>query len=444
MEKQNIFQIVVIGVFAVLILLGFLAFSGRLPLPTGDEDVNYGTVTVWGTLPKAAMNQLIGDLLAQDTHVRVTYTEKKKETFENDFVEALARGNGPDLILVSQDNIPTALDKLALVPYTTMSQGEFKNSFLQESSMFLRDQGIVALPITIDPIVMYWNRDIFSNALVPQPPTSWSQFYDLVPRITTKDATGNITQSLVALGEYNNISHAKEIISFLMMQAGSPIVTFQNGSPTAALFGANVSGENPVMAAIRFYTEFSKPGKDAYSWNRSLPQSRTMFESGNLALYFGYASEYKDIAAKNPHLNFDVMMVPQTGSGSSGSTNTSRLTYGQMQGVALVRMSKNQQGALYVARMLSSKEAVGALSKILGLPPARLDLISAMPDDATQTVFYNSALISRGWYDPSPTGSSMVFSNMIDDITSGRSLISQALSDANSSLGKLLVPSSRK
>lgn len=435
----------VIGIFVVLLIFGFLGFSGNLPLPGGKEDINYGTVTIWGTLPRDVMSRLIGDTLSKDTHVKINYSEKKKETFNSDFVESLARGNGPDLVLLPQDRIPKAIDKLSLIPYTAMSERDFKNTFIQEGEMFLRPGGIAAMPFSIDPIVMFWNRDLFTNALVVSPPSLWTEFYDLVPKITIRDDQGNVTRSLVSFGEYGNVSHAKEIISLLMMQAGSPIVSYQNGAATSALLISTegTGSESPVAAAIRFYTEFSKPGKDAYSWNRSLPFSRSMFESGDLALYFGYASEYKEISSKNPHLNFDVAMVPQAGTDAKAGKGLSKLTFGQMQGIAIVKSSKNQAGAQYVALLISSKDAIAPYTVLSGLPPVRRDLVAVRPSDAVQSIFYDSALISRGWYDPSSDDSNALFRGMIDDITSGRTLISEALSAADGGMGRLLIQTNK-
>jgi ABC-type glycerol-3-phosphate transport system substrate-binding protein len=439
MQRSNTFQIVVIGTFVVLLILGFLGFAGKLPLPSSGQDINYGTVTMWGTVPATTMERLIGETLNADSKVKISYTEKKPATFNNDFVDALARGAGPDLILIGQDSILKSMDKLTLIPYTSVPERDFRSAFIPEAELFIRPEGIVALPFTIDPIIMYWNRDIFTNALVVAPPTLWTQFYDLVPKITVRSTDGDITRSLVSFGEYNNVSHAKEVISLLLMQAGSPIVkSNSNGLSAALVLPSSANIEDPVMSAIRFYTEFSKPGKDAYSWNRSLPYSRTMFESGDLALYFGYASEFKSIQTKNPHLNFDITMVPQAGQTAQGSQGSTKLTFGQMRGVAITRSTQNAAGALYAALLLSSKDSISALDNISGLPPVRRDLIAMRPTDPVLSVFYDSALISRGWYDPAPDNTDTMFLSMLDNITSGRNMISEALAVAQNSLDKLL------
>lgn len=436
MKSPKTFQIVVIGVFLVLLIFGFLGFSGKLDsiLPaSGKKDINYGEVTMWGTIPSSMMQSLITGTLRDVKSVSIKYVEKSEAVFDRDFVEALASGIGPDVILIPQNEILKKLNKLTPISYQTIPERDFKNAFLEEGEMFLRPTGIVALPFIIDPIVMYWNRDIFTNALLVAPPSTWSEFYNLVPKITVRDRSGNITRSLVAFGEYRNVSNAKEIVSLMMMQAGSPIVLNQNGALSAALVTASEGNiENPVVTAIRFFTEFSKADKTSYSWNRSLPSSRTVFESGDLALYFGYASEYQPILKKNPHLNFDVAMVPQA------KDAPTKLTFGKMQGLAIVRASKNPQGALYTARLLSSREVVAGMSAISGLPPVRKDLFAVRPTGAEQTVFYNSALIARAWQDPSPAETSTLFMAMIEDITSGRIKMTEALNTAQSNMSNML------
>lgn len=436
MKSPNIFQIIILGIFAVLIVMGMLAFSGRLPLPKSAKNVNYGTVTVWGTLPSNMMQSVIASGLQGEKSITVKYVEKNKTTFAADFVEALAAGRGPDLFLIAQDEILRNLNKIALIPYQTVTERDFKNTFIEEGEMFLRPEGIVALPLTIDPIVMYWNRDILTNAGIVAPPVKWSEFYTMVSRIVVREQGGNISRSFTALGEYRNVSHAKEILSILMMQAGSPVVTNQNGIFAANLrTGVNSTDtSNPAMQAVNFYTQFSRADKDSYSWNRSLPYSRSMFEAGDLALYFGYASEYQAIKQKNPHLNFDVAVVPQ-----ADQVNV-KMTFGRIQGFAIVRASTNPAGAIRAALVLSGSKMIEGIAQATGLPPVRRDLLNLPPNDAVRSVFYDSALIARAWHDPSPSETDQILAEMINEIGSGRLKTSQALSVAQSSINKLFQP----
>ena len=432
-QKLKIFQIVLMSVFVVMLILGFLGFSGKIPLPSSKKDINYGEVTLWGSVPRETMQSLIANSFRDERSVSIKYVEKRPEIFTKDFVEALASGKGPDMVIFPQDELMANLNKIAPISYETIRERDFKNTFIEEGEMFLRPEGIIALPFIIDPIVMYWNRDIFTNALLTAPPKYWTEFYDLAPRITVSSKAEGILKSLISFGEYRNVTNAKEILSILLMQAGSPVVISKNGSLSAGLTiqgPANI--ENPVVTAMRFYTEFSKPEKVSYSWNRSLPQSSAMFQAGDLALYFGYASEYQSIKQKNPHLNFDVAVVPQVG------ITAKKLTFGRIYGVAIVVAGKNQAGALRATTLLSGSGVITGISDLLRLPPVRRDLISVRPTDPSLSVFYDSALISRSWHDPSPAETNLIFMNMIESVNSGRSSMNEALTVAHSSLSNIL------
>ena len=432
-QQPKIFQIVLTGVFVVLLILGFLGFSGKIPLPKSKKDINYGEVTLWGSVPNETMQTLIEEILRDERSVSIKYVEKRPENFTKDFVEALASGKGPNMVILPQDELIANLNKIAPISYETIRERDFKNTFIEEGEMFLRPEGIVALPFIIDPIVMYWNRDIFTNALLTAPPKYWTEFYNLVSKITVRDRTGGILTSLVPFGEYRNVTNVKEILSILLMQAGSSVVNSKNGLLSAGLITQGpVNIENPVVTAMRFYTEFSKPEKDSYSWNRSLPQSSAMFHAGDLALYFGYASENQLIKQMNPHLNFDVAVVPQA------SMTAKKLTFGRMYGVAIVASGMNQAGALRATTLLSGIRVITGISDLLKLPPVRRDIISIRPTDPALSVFYDSALISRAWYDQSSAETNLIFMNMIESVNSGRSSMNEALTVAHGSLSKIL------
>ncbi len=432
MEKTKIFQIVVLGTFAVLLIVGFLGFSGKLPLPKGKQDINYGNVTLWGTISSSVIDTVIADKLRNKKNITIKYVEKNRATFARDFIEALASGTGPDIFMLLQDEILRSQDKIALIPYTAVSERVFKDTFIEEGEMFLRTEGIVAIPFTIDPMIMYWNRDIFTNASIVAPPTRWSEFYGLAPRIVVRNSVGDITQSFVSFGEYQNVLHAKDILSTLIMQTGASIVQNKNGVLAVDIVvGSGV--QNGAERAVGFFTEFARSDKDSYSWNRSLPYSRSMFEAGDLALYFGYASEYGAIKQKNPHLNFDIKTMPQA------DQSLKRVTFGRMQGIAVAKSSKNIVGAMQAVFVLSGSDIVGEVAKMSGLPPVRRDLLTVRQTDDVFPVLYDSALISRAWHDPSPADTDKLFEGMISDINSGKLKISQALSVLHSSLGKLLL-----
>jgi len=435
MAKQtNTFQTILLIVFGVFILVAVIMFS----VGGGKKaEVEYlGEVIVWGVLPERTMMRNVESLYSGNGQpVKITYQQKKETTFDRDLVEALASGVGPDVILLPQDLILRHKDKIYPIPYESLSVRDFKDRFIEEGELYLSDDGILALPLTVDPMVMYWNRDLLSAAGISRAPSFWDEFYSIVPLVTVRGNDTNITRSTISFGEFRNVTHAKEIMSMLIMQAGNPIIVV---NPSIKDSYRSTLGEEfnfdipPTNAALNFYTEFSNPAKISYSWNGSLPSSRDMFIAGDLAVYFGFASEYFGIKRKNPHLNFDIAQMPQT------RNTAKKTTFGKMQGLAILNVSKSIPASFRAAIMLSDTEFVSALSKDLSLPPVRRDLLAEKPTDEIQSLFYDSAIISRAWLDPSPRDTENIFMNMVERVVSGRSKVSEAVFAASKEIGRLL------
>ena len=422
------FQIILLAVFAVSIILGVAAFS----LYRGSSNQSVA-MTVWGDISMQDFSLLLNTpAISQDRAFTVSYVEKSAGTIETEFTEALARGVGPDLIILTQDKLWKNKSKLSLIPYESISERDFGTTFIEEGELFLDEEGIYALPLSIDPMVLYYNRDLLSAAGQARPIAYWDEIYKAAANLSKLDAAGNLVSSVMALGEARNIHHAKDILSLLLLQAGTPITSFVGSelrSQISANFGTPTS---PAEAAFDFYTQFSNPTRAYYSWNRSLVDAQTHFTSGSSAYYLGFASEFRVLKNKNPTLNFGISLVPQ--SRVSGKT----ITFGRLRAVAISRSSLNPDVALALATKLVSKEAVLSLAKILVLPPARRDLLSLKPTDATSSIFYDAALQSKGWLDPDTVVTDAIFRTAIESITSGRARTLEAINKANSEIETLI------
>ena len=393
-------------------------------------------ITIWGTLPSDTFNRFVTQAISNDPTLTITYIQKKPETFDQDFVEALASGKGPDVALMPLNLILRHRDKIYPIPYTSLSERTFKDTYIQEAELYLTPSGILSLPFSVDPLVMYWNRDIFTNASVSTPPRYWGDLYDLAEKLTVKDAKLTISKATIALGAYSNVTHAKEILSTLFLQAGTPIVSpNEKGNLEGRLGGNNDTGGtfNAAQSALDFYTEFANPTKPYYSWNMSLAQSKDAFLAGDLAIYIGYASENDDIRQKNPNLNYDVTYIPQ----SKGSEN--KITYGNMLGFAIVKTSPALADAFTTVYELTSQQNMAVWQQMTTLPPVRRDMLASIPTTGTGPIFYNSALWSRGWLDPNPERSDSVFQEMIENVETGRSRVADAVQTANNELNALLA-----
>ena len=418
------FQVSLMVGALVLGIVGFLMFADVIPSPWGKSSttVEYGKTVVWGTLPQKVFSAAQGAAFSSNTQVQLVYVEKKTATFDSDLTEALANNAAPDAIIMTQESIARQKDRLSPLGYTAR---DFKNAFIQEGELFLPPAGPIALPLVVDPLVMYWNRDLFARAGIVQPPVSWTEFYSTpLTNLTVRGASqGTLAQSAFALGEFDNITHAKEILTTLIMQAGSPITAYTTtpaGITTIStvLAQAQSSALQPGSAALQFYTRFADPARTEYSWSRALPASVDFFAQGSLGVYFGFASDKTVIANKNPHLNFDVAPMPQA-KNDAGAPGTPA-TFGKMYAMGVLNAAKNVAGANYAAALLSQKEFSSSLAKEMGVASARRDVLAVQTADPYQDVFNRAALIANGWLDPDVAGSTNAFRLAVEDVLSGR------------------------
>ena len=431
MKNTQLFQYIVIGLFIFFIVVGAIMFATYRSSNTSETNIS---ITLWGTLPADQFTSFINKYFSEvNLKYVVNYVERNPATFDQDLVEALASGAGPDAIILPEDLIVRYANKIYPIPYAVLPELTYKQTFIQEGELYLNNVGTLALPFSVDPLVMYWNRDIFNNMSVTKPPATWTDVSALVPKMTLKDQAQNITRSTVALGEFRNVNNAKDILSALIIQAGNPIITLgADGKFVNSLKNEYGLKASPAALALQFYTNFSNPVKFEYSWNRSLTSSLDAFTNGDLAMYLGFASEFMAIKQKNPNLNFDVAMLPQ----ASGAKVYS--TMGHMLGLAIMKNSGNPAGTYTVLTTLTSAQAVPYWKDIFNVPSARRDVLGLVDTNAIKTVFNNSAIMSKGWLNPNTYQTGLIFQNMVESYTTGRETLDTAISTASDQLDNLL------
>jgi ABC-type glycerol-3-phosphate transport system substrate-binding protein len=433
------FQMFFFGILVVIIVTSVSIFALQRTTGGGARVVE---VDMWGTIDSDTFFRLQSEINTNQKNalVNINYREIPENQFESVFVEALASGNGPDLVLIPDFLFVKQENKLYEIPYQTFPQQTFKNTFVEGSEFLLSSFGIKAFPYILDPMVMYWNRTLLNQAGISLPPTQWEQFTTMTPSLVVKDTgTSAISKAAVALGEFRNVNHAKEILINLIQQAGNPVIVREYLSETSEAVYSSILPDRqsyavaPVNAALNFFTQFSNPTREIYSWNRALPQSQDMFLSNDLAFYFGFASEYNILRQKNPNLNFDVSVMPQ-----SGGTEI-KSVLGKMHVIGVVKNSKKINPAITTAQNLTSFDSINIASKIFELPPVRRDLLVAVPESSIKNNFNASALISKIFLDPNREQTNLIFTNMVESYVSGRASLSEAVSRADSELKNLLT-----
>ncbi len=419
---MNKLQIIIITASVILAALALLIFSGILPGFNGGEPGETGRISFWGSIPQSSLAPVLNNFAERFGNVRVDYKEIDSKSYIDELIRALASGAGPDVFILPQDQILKQKDLVYPLDSRTYPIRAFQDNFADLAGLYVRPEGIVGLPFAIDPLVLYWNRDLFRNAGEALPPKTWDEFLTAAKILTVKSGQ-KITQSGAAMGEFTNNRRAKDILALLMIQAGNKIVDPKTLKP---VFADKLTGEtlSAAESALLFFLSFSDPIKENYSWNKVQPEALEAFGSGRLAMYVGYASDLEKILALNPHLNFDVSIVPQT---KGGALNAS---YGNSSALAVSRQSANKSTALTFIYDLTGSQAQSLFAKNSFLAPSLRSALSETQENPVLDVFYKSAIKSLGWLDPSPIETFAIWKEMSESVSSGAKRINQAVSDA--------------
>ncbi len=369
------------------------------------------------------MQPLINAYQALHPFITINYRKLNYDEYEQALVDALAEDRGPDIFSIQNTWVRKYQTKLAPMPDSismvypvtkgtikkevipelrtarSITVTEVKNNFVgtvAEDVLLPKDgkEKVFALPLAIDTLAMYYNKDLVNNAGIAVLPSYWNKdFQQAVKKLTKQDAAGQITQSGVALGGSANIERSTDILAALMMQNGAVMmsgnsVTF-NQTPEAF----RERGYNPGLEALRFYSDFANPGKEVYAWNSTLPNSLQSFIDGKLAIFFGYSYEMSIIKARAPKLNFTVAPFPQIEGTAAGANSANYWVE------AVSAKSKYQNEAWdFVQFMTTKPEQAKKYLDITKHPAALRSLLKDQLADEELTVFAGSALTARSWY----------------------------------------------
>jgi ABC-type glycerol-3-phosphate transport system substrate-binding protein len=371
------------------------------------------------------MQKYVDNFNSNNYGYTLDYSQHSPDTYYQDLINALADGQSPDLVLISSEQYTQFSSKLYTIPFAAYNERTFRDTNIDGAQIFLSATGVGALPLLVDPLVVYYNKDILASKNFLTPPQTWDDLQGAVPIFTKRDTHQQVTQSTIALGQAANIVHFRDILSTLFLQTGNSIVANKKVTLTDS---GTATEAPPAVEALNFYTSFSNPSTNNYTWNSSLPEALQSFLAGKSAFYIGRASELFAIQSQNPNLNFDVARMFQ----SSGATRP--VTYGSFLSVAMLAKAPNPVAAYAAASQMATSANIDILSKQFSLPPVRRDLLQVAQTNPYVSVFFQAALSAFSWPDPNPASTNSIFRDMINNVNSNTADTQTAIYDATRDL----------
>lgn len=401
------------GILLLLILAGVLLFSsgGKPPTTSGEVELTW-----WKTFEESSnVQDFIADYQTLHKNVRINFVKKDIATYEQDLIDAIASGQGPDIFSLHNDWLPKQSDKIAPMPDNLMSIRTYQETFVNvAASDFIKDNKIYAIPLSVDVLALYYNKDLLGSAGISQPPTTWPAVVANTEKLTKFTQPGQFALSGIALGTSNNVNRAVDILTLLMLQNGTQFYSTGNSSATFDQQQTNPSGNNqsynPGAVALDFYTQFANPAKVSYSWNSKSDFSVDAFTQGKVAMMINYAYMQDAIKDKSPNLNWGVSAVPQP------SEQGIKINYANYWGETVSKMSKNQAAAWDFLKFISQKPELEKYYAKHKLVSSRKDMLAAQASDTEIGVFAENALTARSVFKSDANLYEAVFMKLIDDV----------------------------
>ncbi len=364
-------------------------------------------------------------------YVTINIRQVRYDEFDRLFTNALADDVAPDLVSMHNRWVRANSHRLSPMPESVeVSRLVVKSEFSKEievlpeitqmpsiqsmKSAYVKtvvEDAVVGgqvygLPIAMDTMAIYYNKGLLDKAGIPEPPADWDEFVEAVKKTTRFDSTGRIMQSGVALGTGKNIDNSFDILSLLMMQSGVKMasggrVTFADGLKKAR-------SSHPTFQALRFYSDFATPTKEAYSWNNDQENALDAFVRGKTAFYLGFAFDQRRIRSRAPGIDLEVIPMFQLNQASPVNISNYWLE-------SVVRRSKNQNEAWDFIRYITALSSVQVYTDRTLQPTPYRSQIERQMENPELEPFTSQVLFAENWFNGRNFSSAKeAISNMID------------------------------
>src|SRR3989344_557609 len=219
-------QIIIIGIVVLLIIGVVIVFVvGRRESVSGQLS---GKINFWGVEDSSqVMRELIDKYKALRPGAEVNYLEINPETYEADLINALAGASGPDLFMIHNTWLPKHYDKIMPLISESFALKDLQSLFPTVIEQDFAPDGIIyALPLYLDTLALFYNKDFFDEKGIALTPKNWEDFQNMIPKLRELDRAGKITKAAAAIGGSNrSVENATDILNLLMLQTGTKMVS---------------------------------------------------------------------------------------------------------------------------------------------------------------------------------------------------------------------------
>jgi len=409
MNKKTIIATIAIIGIAIVVAGTIMYFANRQGIPSnsGTNDPQSSPTPIikpvqkekvileyWGLWEAESIVQPLIDRYEKDNpHVTINYAMKSITQYDDKLHTRLVLGEtegepAPDIVKIHNTWLPRFENYLYPLPSEIMASSEYSETFYPTCVADFTGQAgkIYALPIGIDGLALFYNKNLLLEAGYTEPPENWNAFVDAAKKLTKRDpVSGEIIQAGVAMGNSKNIKHSAEILSLLFLQNNINIV---------ASDGKSVNLASPKAAeTLEYYTDFVNVHQ---TWSVDSRWDLEQFWSGTAAMMFAPSWRAFDIIQGNSEIEFGMAPPPQI-------PNNPPVNYSTYWGEAVSKYSQNPTEAWkflkYLTEASQMQEFYSNSSRIraFGQPYSREDIGPEISNNPYAGTIVEMAPTMKSW-----------------------------------------------
>ena len=379
---------------------------------------NASELVVWTTHWPKALENLTREFAsrpeAQGKRLKVIQI-KNAHTLDDWLIQAMSRGQSPDLVLTTSDTIGASPELFA--PALT-SEGFtpelFRQVFVRSASdSLIRENLIYGVPVGIDTLGILYNRNHLESRLQTRnvPASTWNAFREDMASLSIRDPkdTQTLKRSGAALGDFATTSHPRELIENIHWQMGGALFDPTNRQAIFDRFSLSINQKYTNLASQSwgFWRRFAQPQYRSWSWDPALATKQEptdhpdwqAFLEQKTSLIFAKASDqqaFKKALTKARGLdkkNVAAAFLPKAN--WENKTNSDRPVLATVWSLAVPRQSQNQGVAWAFLKFVVGQAPLTAWYESTGLPTPRVDLLKAQEEQAYWPIFVRQAKFAQ-------------------------------------------------
>ncbi len=283
-----------------------------------SEDKEPVELTLWVT--SRAEDDFEAEMEAKflEDHPWITLNKVVKEGDPgNEFYQAVAAGNAPDLVECSFTMMNTYMKSGILEPLNAYTEkwDEWENFTDEYVNMFTLNDNIYGIPSTVAPMLFGYNKALFEEAGIEKLPETWEEALEAAKKINNPE--NQVTGYATLAAEWT-----EWFFQYYVWQAGGDL-TKQNDDGTAELTFTDPA----VMEAAKYYQELRKENVLQSDLTLKFTDLVTNFGLGKIGMMPFAADWVKDAVAQGMDPDDLGLMLPPAGPSGERTTAIAGTTY---------------------------------------------------------------------------------------------------------------------